>query len=485
MIQTLRSSSHILSETEEYRQSTLIRFKLFSGIWAIATLFHMANHRMFTTELHYFLLTLASIFLLVKPTSLIRLLIFIGLQLYEVYNALPVVSNHWIFAAFVNLTILHALLYQAIRRRSFRIDKVLLMETFAPLVRIELIILYFFVVFHKLNAGFFTTSVSCASNFYVAQNAYSLLPQTDQILALNAYGTIIIEALIPILLCFRLTRNWGLLLGLVFHCIIAYNPLNGFYDFSSLVFAVYFLFTSYTFSNKLYGVYESTGRYKKTLKDRIPGFSKRKLLMMAAVFGIGMILVHFLTTSFQDYFRHVLWTGFSIGFIGVFVVAMFTKSPETKEESNVFSLRHYSLLIIPILVFLNGITPYLGLKTEASFAMFSNLRTEGGISNHFLIPASVQIFDYQRELVEVVESSDKVLRSYARNNQLMVFHHFQRLVSLRKPKTVTYIRNGELQIFKLDEATPGKGLLQTQPFWFRKLIRFRTIHKNDPQPCAH
>ncbi len=485
MRQALLTGQTLLSETEEYYKSTLIRYKLFTGVWAIATLFHMANFRMFTTEFHYFLLTLAACFLLLKPASVIRLLIFMCLQLYEVYNALPVVSNHWIFAAFVNLTIIHALLYQVISRRSFKVDRALFLESFAPLIRIELIILYFFVVFHKLNSGFFSVEVSCASNFYIAQNAYSLLPSTPEILALNAYGTIVIEALIPLLLCFRITRNWGLLIGLIFHCIIAYNPLNGFYDFSSLVFAVYFLFTSYSFSSKLYSMYKRITNSRGVIKNLIPAYSPAKLLMLIGVFFAGLLFVHALTNGFEDYFRHVLWTAFSFTFIGIFLLAMFSRHHHNTKEDVAFSVPHYSLLLIPLLVFLNGTTPYLGLKTEASFAMFSNLRTEGGISNHYLIPASSQIFDYQKELIEVVSSSDKVLNGYAESNQLMVYYHLQRLVALRKPKSLTYIRNGKEQQFLLSEASAGHELLQQQPFWFRKLVRFRTIHKQEPQPCAH
>jgi hypothetical protein len=42
-----------------------------------------------------------------------------------------------------------------------------------------------------------------------------------------------------------------------------------------------------------------------------------------------------------------------------------------------FALPARTLLVVPIAVFLNGVMPYLGLKTETSWAMFSNLRTEG------------------------------------------------------------------------------------------------------------
>ncbi|AHM63596.1 hypothetical protein D770_26765 [Flammeovirgaceae bacterium 311] len=482
----VRTNQTILhGSVDSHYQATEIRYKIFVSIWAIATLFHMATNRMFTVELHYFLLSASAIYLLFKPSSIIRLLIFISLQLYEVFNALPMGSNHWFFAAFVNLTILQALIYQVLKQKSFRVDRVQFLKTFAPAVRLELIILYFFVVFHKLNSGFFTPAVSCASDFYVAQNAYSLLPSSVEILALNAYFTIFIEALIPVLLCFRLTRNWGLLIGLIFHCVIAYNPINGFYDFSSVIFALYFLFTSYRFSNKLYNVYKATYNRKFFVKAQLPNFSYQKFAVFMLIFIGGLLVVHILTTRFHDYFRHVIWTAFSFSFIAIFITAMLTKDTRTGVADRAFSIAHPAFLLIPLLVFLNGMAPYLGLKTESAFAMYSNLRTEGRITNHYIVPVELQIFDYQDELIELKSSSDKVFKSYIEGNKLLVYPHFQRLVALRKPKHVTYVRNGVEHTFRLAKAAPGHELLKEQPFWFRKLIRFRPVSKLDPQPCSH
>src|SRR5688572_6543503 len=142
-----------------------MKFELFSMAWAIAALFHMANHRSYTVSLAYFLLTISAILVLVKPSSIGRLTIFILLQIFQVLTTLPNVSNHWLFTAFVNLTIIQAILYLAVKNKSFAIHKDELLKTFAPVVRIELLILYFYVVFHKLNADFFAPVVSCATEF--------------------------------------------------------------------------------------------------------------------------------------------------------------------------------------------------------------------------------------------------------------------------------------------------------------------------------
>lgn len=244
------ADSTSLSDQERFAPGKL-HFKIFCSLWAIATLFHMAQSSAFDAQLHYVLLTMAAVSVLYRPSSILRFLFLIALQLGDVFYKMPNLSNHWIFTALVNLTILQALLFLVIRNKSFRVRQDELLNTFAPIVRVEVIILYFFVTFHKLNADFFSIEGSCAAFFLEAQNSRGFFNLTPEVLALNAYLTIFVESLIPILLCFRLTRNWGILLGLVFHCIIAYNPLNGFYDFSSMIFAAYFLFTSPQFGNSV------------------------------------------------------------------------------------------------------------------------------------------------------------------------------------------------------------------------------------------
>jgi hypothetical protein len=72
----------------------------------------------------------------------------------------------------------------------------------------------------------------------------------------------------------------------------------------------------------------------------------------------------------------------------------------------------HALAFVPILLItVAGFAPYIGLKTEASFTMFSNLRTEGHLWNHLLLPQSMRVFRFQDELIKVVETSDPCLMS--------------------------------------------------------------------------
>jgi hypothetical protein len=69
------------------------------------------------------------------------------------------------------------------------------------------------------------------------------------------------------------------------------------------------------------------------------------------------------------------------------------------------------MFVFPVLLLLHGLTPYLGLRTAGNFSMFSNLRTEGATSNHFLLGANpLKIWSYQEDLVRVIAIDDKWAR---------------------------------------------------------------------------
>ncbi|NTS39505.1 hypothetical protein HRG84_01190 [Flavisolibacter sp. BT320] len=459
------------------------QFRYFTVLWSLATLFHMAYSNAFDDSIHHIFLSVAAVFLFFRPGHLTGFFALILLQLADVIFYMPGISNHWLFTAFVNLSILHAALYLVIKKKQFSIDKGELYDVFGRMVRIEVVILYFYAVFQKLNAGFFTPETSCASVLLDAQNLDWLFPVTPQMKFINAYFTLFIEGLIPVLLCIRKTRNFGILVGLVFHCILGYSSFNAYYDFSSMVFALYFLFAPASFSrflSKIVGSIRASSLFQ-------PKFSYRKLVLVmgtvAAVVGAVLILSKKLP-DYKSFHLYLFWTVYSTLFILLFLAYML--SDKTPRPQLSFALPQWSLAILPVIVFLNGLSPYLGLKTENSYAMFSNLRTEGGISNHYIMPASLQIFDFQKDLIEIVSSTDPVLAKIANENKLMVYFSFKEIVAIRRPQRVEYLLNGQPKLFDLQTAIETNDpLLKKNSLLLRNLFAFRLINKYDPQPCAH
>jgi hypothetical protein len=458
------------------------QFKIFAVLWAIAALFHMAHSSVFDTELNFALLTVAAFYVIFKP-SLISFITFIALQVFDAVYRMPFTTNHWLFTALVNVTILQALVYLAVKRQSFHIASADLLGAFLYAVRIEVIILYFFTTFHKLNSGFFSPEVSCATELLEAQRLDWLIPSIPDIFAFNAYFTIAVEVLIPLLLCFKRSRNAGIMIGLFFHGILAYSTYNAFYDFSSMIFAVLFLFCALDFSNM---IWEIKKKMRTGFNSVITSFGKKKLVFIATGVLMATVVLYFFNQkldNFKAVHLYFFWTFYSVLFVFAFVWFVFFHKETLKKQPSL-RLVHWSLLAVPTVVVLNGLSPYLGLKTDNSYAMFSNLRTEGGVSNHFIVPADLQVFDFQKDVVEVVSSTDYGFQELANEKKSLVLFEFRRLVNNRKPERIEYFLNGEKKTFNASDSA-SVSALGKNPYVLSKLMHFRAFSEKDPQPCRH
>ena len=150
------------------------------------------------------------------------------------------------------------------------------------------------------------------------------------------------------------------------------------------------------------------------------------------------------------------------------------------------------------LVVVNSASPYIGLKTYNNIAMYSNMRTEGDINNHFFMPA-VPVFGYQKDLVEIVDSnSDEIMKlktHHARFGYVgqefevyQTYFELRRAVSKHKggDLSVSYIRDGELRTFTRGAEDNVDANLDTPPaLILRKLLYFRPVFKGEKSYCLH
>lgn len=459
-------------------QIGIVQFKIFTVLWSIATLFHMAYAGIFEDKLNYALLTLAALYVLFKPGNVKGFIILMVLQLYDVFYLLPEVNNHWLFTGFVNMTIIQVLIYHLIKQKSFYVEKANWLELFAPIVRIEVLILYFFAVFHKLNSDFLNPQVSCATDLLKAQNILNF-PIIPELFAFAGYFTLFIEIAIPLLLFFKRTRKSGILIGILFHSVLAYSSYNGYFDFSSMMFALYFLFADQSLSAFIVRNFD---RIKSIRLFEI--FSLAKLALIIVVIVVSLTVLHLLIRllpEFADFNLYVFWLIYNLIFLYIIIRYYFRRSEVVVDQF--YSISKTAFWVMPFIVLMNGFCPYLGLKTESSYSMFSNLRTEGGFSNHYVIPASFQIFDFQKKYVELVSSSDGFLQKAADEHSKMILFHFQRYLRAKKPARVEYIFNGKKEVF----VSIGAGTtrpIQKDFYLFTKLFNFR-LFKDGPQPCGH
>jgi hypothetical protein len=128
------------------------------------------------------------------------------------------------------------------------------------------------------------------------------------------------------------------------------------------------------------------------------------------------------------------------------------------------------------------LSPYLGLKTESSIAMFSNLHTEGGETNHLLFAKPPYLFDYQRDVVEIVGSSSPTLQEVAAKRDGMVWLGLQQYLRANPREWVSFRRRGVLY----EKASAASIAQLPQPSWLeRKFLLFKTVDFDRPKVCTH
>lgn len=407
---------------------------LFVILWVGALIFHYHARDRWDEG---FVVMPVAIWALLNPSSIPRLLLLAGVQVLDTFLNLPIKNNHWLLTTIVDITLLSS---YVLYRKSSNYDW---WKVFCSATCVLMIVLYSFAVLHKLNSDFFNPEYSSASLFYEAYaKRFTFLPQSDFIKEAFIPLTLFVETLLPCLLLFSRTRFFGVVMALLFHFVIAYNPMSHFWDFSSLVYPLLLLSAPEQISCAIVAMLTRSKKY---------------------LFVIGAML------SLLHYFDSILAALIAWSVYGAAIITAVLKKVRKgvhRAESHAGS--PLSLWLALILVF-NGLSPYLGLKTESSFSMFSNLRTEGNTTNHLFIPTNLQIFDFQKDLVQIVSSDDPYLLRFKEEKLQLPFFELQEYVQKHSAVHVKYLRAGA--------CYTDKELLATSPphALLRKFLIFKPI----------
>jgi hypothetical protein len=321
----------------------------------------------------------------------------------------------------------------------------------------------------------------------------------------SVYPPLAIEIAIPLLLISRRTRWLGIVVTAGFHFTLG---LSAFYRFGAMVFALLFLFLPGNTVDlaRRWWVNSSLVHHAITLVE--PAKLRVAYLWATRAFlviAIGVLLSQASWSPRRPWFRllqplelpprSILSHGFQLVWL-VVVPALFTiwmlamRAGKPGWRSGAELLRPYhAIYAIPLaLVVLNGALPYLGLKTETSFSMFSNLRTEGGSSNHLIVRRPLRLGTYQDDLVAIVASSDPELRRVAEAGFRLPYFEFRSYLS-RKLRAgvpdleVTYRRGGAERSIRFPLDDPA--LSRPDPWLPRKLLYFRPVAPEDRGVCQH
>ncbi len=393
------------------------RFGLFSALFALSLILHQLWWDGFEVPGLHFGVILAAFWVLVRPTSVARLLALLALEVAAVARDMPGAGSHTLLAAVCGASIL---LYAAWTSASTRRlpDAAACFERVAPFLRVALIVLYAAAALAKMNPGYFDAEISCAAAMVPGVVWFAPgLVDAGWLLGPAMWGSVLVEATLPLLLVLPRTRVAGLILGAAFHLVLA---LAGNVPFTSLVLAFYVAFLPPGVATRMRVV---------ALERRPPWAGawawRAVLATLAGLWTLGGIATEVEPTSANT---AVAWgtrlvVVAVIGAAGMLALAV-RRAGDRPGRPPRLELRvtHPALVAGVVLLGLNAAAPYLGLKTESAFTMFSNLQTEAGDWNHAFVPQAVRLFGYQEELVTVTASNDpRLLRRTSQGTRMVRF----------------------------------------------------------------
>ena len=446
--------------------------------WAIAGIFHfMTFHDWRWQGLSGLILICLAMAVLLRPKPALFAL-FLAVDVFAVGSHTGPIPNHILFSLVMNIVMLGVLIVGLVREKLHATAddaRSRWVITVAPIMRMAVSILYFFTVFHKINTAYFNPDVSCASTMlHEIGLMYPLMPTGGVFDQFAIYGTLLIEAFIPILMLIPRTRLVGGVLALGFHAMLSLHPFPGIYSFTATIVSLLSWFVPAGF----FTTFRPTAVARKVLMAI--WFLCCGVVAMALLIGCVPALRGNLPTAGS--------IGFGIGYYGLLIYAVaisvvyvqhawrhpkdltgFIASPD--------SLTQRLWLACPLCVILTliGIQPYLGLRTRMCFSMFSNLQTEGGVGNHLLVPASMQQTRWQQELVSVSTSTDPGIAKIAEHQHRIPILELARRIRESRAGYVTVFtfQNKSFKCVSGDDASlkvlPDLNAFQRRYLYFRSV----------------
>ena len=408
---------------------------------------------------------LIAFFVFTRITRLKFLIFLILTTAYLLIFRFPEVANHVNFIIYSNVALMVGLIYSLLRPQSSANGSRLAQtesgyyELIRPIIGISVCLLYFLAGFHKLNRDFFHPHVSCAGGMlygiismlesrvlgvptslllaiaifivawqllkgsqalksrifvlallaialatplilYVTANAEFLRTLKTGVVISTGVMVILWELIGGLLLAFPLLQAPVLLFSWTTHSVLA---MIGFVDFGALIFSLFLAFVPASYYQLL----------NSSVKIPPLKLSIHRTYVYFLLNALGGIItgIHFI---FYPVFNIKAISGIifnlsSIIFVWPILSLVFLPAQRPIWSGIPLLNRNPKfMLVFPLLLFLYGITPYLGLRTAGNFSMFSNLRTEGEYSNHLLLKSNpLKIWGYQEDAVQFIEIDDE------------------------------------------------------------------------------
>jgi len=410
---------------------------------------------------------LLGVWLSVRPLEKRLVITLIVLMVADAWFQAPSHSNHTILKNFLLFGALLAGAWHSIRGNTFEE----FMRSVIVISRWLLLIMYFFGVFHKINAGFLNPETSCSTALWGQMPAWLGWIPFSSFGHLTSWGTLVIETTLCLALLSQRFRRFGILSGIIFHSLLALSGYALYATFSMLSLLLHLSFLSAAdarcvTSSKLWEKWQSVRR------------TSTGLVATGAYAGLLLLLA---------------WNGSyaEVGLIWIILVSPLVgmlisqpSEPESIGPKQLLALEPKILYIVPLLFFINGFAPYLGLKTAQSMNMFANLRLEGDESNHYLIRIAGP-FKYLDDVVIIEEASGSSELLRAKTNDLgMIYYDLLDQLDREPGAYVTFVRDGVRHVAQNKETLQRDIDQQLHSRAVRKWFHFNVVDLAEPKPCA-
>jgi len=451
---------------------------LFSVMWALAMVWHMVGNPTQAPPLVQVAIAVAAGLVVWRPRAPLAMAALGVTVAVGAWSEAPVVGNHWVLAGMLGLGTVGAAVAAWLSPRPGTYDRALL-----PTVRLGLLGFYAFAAFAKLNSSFLDRSVSCAVVYYQESTdsigaGFLQFGGASWIEWAVIVGTVVIELSVPVALIWGRTRRWAVVGAIAFHAVLAIDQDHTFFDFSSLLTALFVTFLPAAAPAAVAAV----GR----LADRLRSDGERVPELAHALGAAVPVLAGLVVASgalAPDTVRLVGWWLWQPAVVATIVVlARLVRRDRTAGDGVGFVPRPLVLLLVPALVLFNGLTPYLEIKTGYGWNMYGNLVTVDGESNHLIVRRTLPLTDEQARPVTVLASDDPDVARYVDADLAITWRQFRRFLADHPDAAVTFERDGE--VVSVERAGDHPELVDADPPWREKLQLFRVIDQRRPARCT-
>lgn len=465
----------------EQRSDSTWLFGAFALLFAISLILHQLWWGGFEVRSLHFVVILAAFWTMLRPTSVVRFLTMLATEVLAVTLDMPDVGSHTLL---VLVTAACMLTWTAwITLRTHRLpESGVLFDQVVPFLAVQLLLVYVVAAVAKMNTGFFDPGISCAAPIAgrLPWSDVPLLSGSWSVVA-SIWGTVIIEVALPILLAIRRTRLVGLLLGGVFHAVLG---LAGNVPFSAFALALVVAFLPSDTPTRL-----------RALAATHPGLIRwaggaQRMSRSGAAFAVAVgawLAGAAVLTNERGPEPTLLSHGMGLFMLaafagGIVLILGLARGGEPGNSFRSLRIQHPIFIAGIALLVLNSVSPYVGLKTDSSLTMFSNLRTEGGHWNHLFIPEAVRIFPYQDHPVRIVSSDDPALEAMRSRDARLMPYELERYLRSHPGTTVTYA-TADAGAEAFVTAGPGRDGASLTTRLLDKIAKFQPVPPAERGRC--